>query len=224
MASAIPVLPDVASRMIESRWSRPLPSRSSIRARATRSLTEPVGFAASSFAKRRTFGLGESRETSTIGVPPIDSMSPSNLATRAAVGKAMSASGASGDRREQADLVPRFDRRRQPFEVPHIAAVDVDVDEPMEVPVRGQELLRQRGMPPDQRLHGIADRPALDVDLPLAVGVGAQDRRQLDGAHCAPPIAVPPTPNEPSANGSSAPYVDGAVQSPRWRAARASSE
>src|SRR5215212_11176414 len=177
--------------MIESGDRRALDSRSSIRARATRSLTDPVGFAASSLAKSRTFGLGESREISTIGVPPIDSMSPSNLATRAAVGAVTSASGASHeclaarDRREQPDLVARFDRRGEPLEVADVAAIDVDVDEPMQLAIGGQELLPECRMATDERLHGIADRPALDIDLPLAVGVRPQHGWQLDRAHCA---------------------------------------
>ena len=52
----MPVLPDVGSRMIESSLSRPRASRSSTRYFATRSLTEPVGFVTSSFAKIRTDG------------------------------------------------------------------------------------------------------------------------------------------------------------------------
>src|SRR5262245_33020165 len=191
--------------MIESALSRPLDSRSSIRARATRSLTEPVGLAASSLANRRTSGLGERRAISTIGVPPIDSIRPSNLATRGAVGAAMSASrveGAAGDRRQEPDLVLGADRRRETTRVPHVAAVDVDVDEAMELAVRGQQLLGERRVPPDERLHGVADRPAIDVDRPLAVGVLAQYRRELHGAHrgapTAEPAAEPPAPNEPS--------------------------
>ena len=68
----MPVFPEVASSRIESGASRPDVSRSSTNARATRSLTEPVGLAASSLANRRTAGFGESRAISTTGVPPID--------------------------------------------------------------------------------------------------------------------------------------------------------
>src|SRR5688572_3278465 len=49
----------------------PFSSASSMRARATRSLTEPVGLADSSFAQMRTPGLGDSRFSSTSGVLPI---------------------------------------------------------------------------------------------------------------------------------------------------------
>ncbi len=50
IASAMPVLPDVGSRMIESAWSSPRRSRSSTRYFATRSFTDPVGLYISSFA------------------------------------------------------------------------------------------------------------------------------------------------------------------------------
>ena len=46
-------------------------SASSIIARATRSLMEPVGFSDSSFAHMRTSGFGDSRVSSTNGVFPI---------------------------------------------------------------------------------------------------------------------------------------------------------
>jgi hypothetical protein len=69
----MPVLPDVGSRMIESPWSRPRRSRSSMRYLATRSLTEPVGLSISSLAKIRTSGLGLMSGISTSGVCPIAS-------------------------------------------------------------------------------------------------------------------------------------------------------
>ena len=47
-------------------------------------------------------------EAGTIGVPPIDSIRPSNLAARAATGAATST---SRDRRQEPDLVARLDRR-----------------------------------------------------------------------------------------------------------------
>jgi hypothetical protein len=68
IASAIPVLPDVGSRMIESSASSPRASRSSIRYFAARSFTDPVGLTISSFAKIRTFGFGDIRGISTSGV------------------------------------------------------------------------------------------------------------------------------------------------------------
>src|SRR3954471_14225451 len=50
---------------------RPLSSASSMRARATRSFTEPVGLNDSILAQMRTPGLGLSRLSSTRGVLPI---------------------------------------------------------------------------------------------------------------------------------------------------------
>src|ERR1017187_2861866 len=73
----MPVLPDVGSRIVWPAAIAPFCSASSINARATLSLTEPVGLRDSSFAQMRTPGLGERRGSSIIGVLPIDcTMSP----------------------------------------------------------------------------------------------------------------------------------------------------
>ena len=77
MASEMPVLPEVGSRIVWPGRMAPFSSASSISDRATRSLTEPVGLRDSIFAHRRTPGLGESRFSSTSGVLPIAcTMSP----------------------------------------------------------------------------------------------------------------------------------------------------
>ena len=73
IASAMPVLPDVGSRMTESGPSTPRRSRSSTRYFAARSFTDPVGLSISSFAYRRTAGLGHIRGISTSGVWPMAS-------------------------------------------------------------------------------------------------------------------------------------------------------
>src|SRR3954467_11213275 len=67
----MPVLPEVGSRIVWPGRISPFSSASSIRARATRSLTEPVGLNDSILAQRRTPGLGLSRLSSTSGVLPI---------------------------------------------------------------------------------------------------------------------------------------------------------
>src|SRR4051794_18633656 len=67
----MPVFPDVGSRIVCPGASAPRSSASSIRARATRSLTDPVGLWDSSLAQMRTPGLGERRLSSTSGVLPI---------------------------------------------------------------------------------------------------------------------------------------------------------
>ena len=77
MASEIPVFPDVGSRIVWPGSIAPFSSASSIRARATRSLTEPVGLCDSSLAQTRTPGFGDSRLSSTSGVLPMAwTMSP----------------------------------------------------------------------------------------------------------------------------------------------------
>jgi len=77
IASDIPVLPEVGSRMVCPGRIAPRSSASSISARATRSLMDPVGLWDSSFAQMRTPGLGERRLSSTSGVLPIAcTMSP----------------------------------------------------------------------------------------------------------------------------------------------------
>ena len=77
IASEMPVLPEVGSRIVWPGAIAPRASASSIIERATRSLTEPVGLSLSSFAQMRTPGFGESCFSSTSGVLPIDAtMSP----------------------------------------------------------------------------------------------------------------------------------------------------
>ena len=71
IASEMPVLPEVGSRIVLPGPIAPFSSASSISARATRSLTEPVGFWLSSLAQIRTPGLGDRRRSSTSGVLPI---------------------------------------------------------------------------------------------------------------------------------------------------------
>ena len=73
MASEIPVLPDVGSRIVHPGRRVPSFSARSIIASAGRSLIEPVGLRSSSLAHSRTSGLGDSRGSPTSGVPPTDS-------------------------------------------------------------------------------------------------------------------------------------------------------
>ena len=67
------MLPDDGSRIVwpGGRW--PDFSASSIMVLAMRSLTDPNGFWLSSLARMRTFGFGDSTDTSTSGVLPISS-------------------------------------------------------------------------------------------------------------------------------------------------------
>src|SRR3954468_23703704 len=67
----MPVLPEVGSRIVWPGPIAPRSSASSMSARATRSLTDPVGLKDSILAQRRTPGLGLRRRSSTSGVLPI---------------------------------------------------------------------------------------------------------------------------------------------------------
>src|SRR5712691_7205439 len=78
MASAMPVLPEVGSRMVRSRVRSPDASATSIIFFAMRSFVEPVGLLPSSFAQRRTPGWGDMRGMPTSGVFPIASRTSSN--------------------------------------------------------------------------------------------------------------------------------------------------
>ena len=72
IASEMPVLPLVGSRIVQPGRSRPSFSAATTIASAARSLIEPVGLRSSSLAQRRTSGLGESVGSPTSGVLPTD--------------------------------------------------------------------------------------------------------------------------------------------------------
>src|SRR5688572_21788912 len=78
IAREMPVLPEVGSRIVQPGVSAPSFSARSIIHMAGRSLTEPVGLRSSSFAHRRTSGVGDNRGNPTNGVPPSESASESN--------------------------------------------------------------------------------------------------------------------------------------------------
>ena len=73
IASEMPVLPEVGSRIVWPGSIAPSASAASIIA-ATRSLTEPVGLRPSSLAKIHTSGFGDRRGNSTRGVLPTASI------------------------------------------------------------------------------------------------------------------------------------------------------
>ena len=77
IASEIPVLPLVGSRIVAPGFKRPSRSAASIIEIAVRSLIEPVGFRSSIFAHKRTFGAGERRGKPIRGVFPTDDSSES---------------------------------------------------------------------------------------------------------------------------------------------------
>src|SRR5581483_10495261 len=116
-ASEIPVLPLVGSSSARPGSSSPEASAASIIASATRSLIDPVGFAPSSLAYSWTPGFGDSRVSSTSGVPPTRSrtLGASLLAT--------------GHRRQQDHGHALADRRLELVEGADVLAVDVHVRE-----------------------------------------------------------------------------------------------
>ena len=71
MARAMPVLPEVGSRILTPGFRWPSRSASSIIRLAMRSFSEPVGFWPSSLAHSLTRGFGESRWMPTSGVLPM---------------------------------------------------------------------------------------------------------------------------------------------------------
>src|SRR5262245_6030790 len=245
MARAMPVFPDVGSRMIESSFSRPRASRSSTRYFATRSLTEPVGFVASSFANSRTDGVGDMRGIWTSGVWPIaprmssyrppcgaitswawactwsgsiGSPAPAARPWSSRARRALTGS-APRHRRQEPDLVALPHRRLQPVEIADILAVDVDVDEAVELAVVGQELAAERRELADERLDDLADGAAGEIELLLAAGLGPEDLRDPDGAHA----CGPPRTNTPPASDAAPKFGIGSGR-PAARAATASVE
>jgi hypothetical protein len=77
IASEMPVLPEVGSRIVLPGRSVPSSSAFSIIRSATRSFTEPVGLRSSSLAHNRTPSPGDRRGSPTSGVSPSASSSES---------------------------------------------------------------------------------------------------------------------------------------------------
>src|SRR5258706_11829870 len=117
MAYAMPVLPDVASRMIVSRVSAPDFSPSWIIRSAGRSLTDPPGFFHSAFAYSSTLRRPASNVESRIkGVLPIRSMM--EVAVRGSPGMATGMSDwESPDYRSRATETRRHEALKRCFSV-----------------------------------------------------------------------------------------------------------
>ena len=77
MASEMPVLPEVGSRIVEPGRSRPSFSACSTMKNAARSFTDPVGLRSSSLAHSRTSSDGDSLGSPTSGVLPREASSES---------------------------------------------------------------------------------------------------------------------------------------------------
>src|SRR5215210_5161963 len=134
MASEIPVLPLVGSKIVAP--GRRVPSASAIRimCRAARSLIEPVGLRSSSLAQSRTESLGDRFGRPTSGVWPTDSANEAYRVTR-------TTRSAAGDGRQHNHHVAVRGRRAQPTCEPDVLVVDVDVDETSQLVCLDQSLL-----------------------------------------------------------------------------------
>ena len=201
----MPVLPDVGSRMIESAREQAARLevldqvlRDAILDRAGRVHHLELGEDPDGRVRRHPRDLDERRVADRVedvvvaaavrrerlvgvGVRrgPASSASPSSPAP--AAGR-RPASGAPlgqppGHRRQEPDLVALADRRREPVEVADVLAVDVDVDEPVELAVVGQELaLERRVLRSSSAVDDLADRRAGQLDLLVAADLRPQDR------------------------------------------------
>src|SRR5439155_20490364 len=120
----------------------------------------------------RVVGIWRSRARS-LGrrVPPADRSHSQSIAR------------AAGHRRQDDDRVARTRRRRQLREVAHVLAVEIHVDEPVEHPVAGEELIAELRETLDELLEDLAHGGTLELDLLVPVSRLAQDRRDADDRH-----------------------------------------
>src|SRR4051812_48156716 len=132
MASEIPVLPLVGSRIVAPGWSDPSFSAASIIAMAARSLIDPVGLWSSSLAHRRTSGVGDRLGSPTSGVPPSESTSEAKRAMAVLLGR--SAAGDGGEDRHRVAVLDLGVERTGEADV---LVVDVDVDEAVQLALLG---------------------------------------------------------------------------------------
>src|SRR5690606_9357417 len=176
MASEMPVLPLVGSRMVQPGVSRPSFSACSTIQSAGRYLMEPVGLRSSSLAQTRTSAEGERRGSPTIGVRPTESVSDSNRMSPAGYG------------REHGDRVAVGDLGAEPAEEAHVLVVQVDVDEAAQAVVVDEAVL-DAGVAGLQVGDQLVQGGAFGADGLGAVGVVTQDGRNanLDGHRCLSP-------------------------------------
>src|SRR5262245_5377407 len=172
MASAMPVLPEVESRMVLPGTSRPWRMPSWIILSAGRSFTEPPGLRPSILPNRRTPGgtPSRTRRISTSGVLPISWSTDGETSgpSPGAVGPAKKRAWASGDAMQAPRLASSRDGRHdgqlvaglegclEVLEEADVLAVHEDVDEPLHLArlvadtlpdsvVAGVEVGQQRG-------------------------------------------------------------------------------
>src|SRR4051812_21019709 len=177
MASEMPVLPLVGSRIVQPGRSTPVFSACSIIFSAGRSLIEPVGLRSSSLAHRRTSGAGESVGNPTSGVPPTESR---RLSKRIA-GSARP--GATRDGREHDDLVAVGELGAETAGEPDVLVVDVEVHEAAQVVLAVLGLdqpVLDAGVSRFQVVDQLDQRGTGAVDRLLPSGVRAQNGRDAD--------------------------------------------
>src|SRR5256714_4891359 len=179
MAREIPVLPLVGSRMVSPGRSRPAASAPRTMCRAARSLTDPVGLRSSSLAQRRTSGDGDSRGSPTSGVLPQASSRLSNRAIASAgAGECRGrreGERATGDGGQDGDRVAVLELGVQRAEEAHVLVVDVDVDEPVQPALVGDQPGTQPAVPAVQVGEQVGERVSAALDGLRAAGVRAQD-------------------------------------------------
>src|SRR5438445_6230873 len=196
MASAMPVLPEVESRIVFPGTSRPRARPSSIIFKAGRSFTEPPGLKPSSLPRMRTPGATPSRtrRISISGVLPTSWSAEGTASGPAAgeVGRArtaraeimrVAALAASGDRRHDRQIVARLERRVEVREEADVLAVDEDVHEAPHLSRRVTDALLQPRVAPLEIVHERRHRRPLRLDPPGAPRVLAERRRHLDLYH-----------------------------------------
>src|SRR3954453_6686434 len=125
MASEIPVLPLVGSRMVSPGVSFPSFSAASIILIAARSLMEPVGLWSSSLAHSRTSEVGDRLGSPTSGGPPRESTREANRAIRNLPGRGSRPGAAPRHRWEDRHRVAVLDRGVERTGEAHVLVVDV---------------------------------------------------------------------------------------------------
>src|SRR5829696_1774478 len=176
MASEMPVLPLVGSRMVAPGCSEPSFSAASIIEMAARSLMDPVGLWSSSLAHSRTSGDGDSDGSPTSGVPPSESTSEAKRAISVLPGERSAAGDGGQDRHRVAVLHLGVERPGEP----HVLVVDVDVDEAVQLALLGDEAVLQTGVLAVQVVDECGEGAATALDGLVAAGVRAQDGRNPD--------------------------------------------
>src|SRR3989304_1067705 len=107
-------------------------------------------------------------------------------------GPRSAATSAACHRREEPDLVALLDRRGKALEVPDVLAVDVDVDESVQVTLGRQELAAEARVPFEEGMDEPPPRRPAELEGLDPADGRPEDGRDVDGAHARPSGAAPP--------------------------------